>query len=285
MSSYLSEANLDKASEMIKESFPVEEPGDGFIGEPIEPAESVEAEVDDTKEDIEPSSFLDEDVKGEEGEDVSSDDEHVDGHRVPYDRFKSVLDARNEYKGELETLRERNRELETYLGSKKPAAESPYEEFSVSDYETEDYDGLSDSMDYGDERVKKLEGQMHDLRVQHYKQQLKHDMDIIQDKFPNVPPESVLQAVANDPSTNIFQVAEVFNSFLVEREEAAIQRYLKEHPDSAVEAAPNQAAPRPRTSGGGEAPGSSRIPKDKRPKYMKDVRNALLDYVKDNNIF
>lgn len=279
MSGFLSEESFEKADSMIKEAFPVEDEGDGFVGEPIETQEEEPAE------DIEESSEPDEqDVKTEGS---GEEEEYAEGHRVPYNRFKSVLDARNEYKDEITSLRERNRQLEAYLATKKP---EPEPEPESSDYSYDDDYGLGDDNDYGlessydDGRMNQLETQIHDLRVQHHRQQLVKDMEIIKERFPGVPPESVLQAVASDPNTNVFQVAETFHSFLVEREEAAIQRYLKDNPTASPQETP-QAAPRPRKSGGGEAPGSSRVPKDRRPKQMKDVRHALLNYVKDNNIF
>ena len=276
MSGFLSEDDFQKADGMIKDTFPVDDDGDGFIGEPIEMAE-------ETEEDIEESSVTleEEDVnQGDSGE----EEQYADGHRVPYRRFKSVLDARNGYKNEIESLRERNRELEAYLASKPSSPGHEPEEDSYED-DDEDYGFGDDDYDdfsagYDDKRVKQLEGQMHDLRVQHHKQQLMRDMEIIKEKFPNVPTESVLRAVANDPSTNVFQIAEGFNSFLVEREEAAIQRYIKENPQAAPDA-----APRPRKSGGASKPGSSRVPKNKRPKHLKDVRNALLNHIRDNNLF
>mgnify|MGYP003132440140 CR=1 FL=1 len=280
MSGFLSSEDFEKADGLIRDSFPVEDDGDGFIGEPIE-AQEESVEAKDGVTDIEePSDFLDEDVKLDDGE-----EEVPDGHRVPYNRFKSVLDARNEYKGEIETLRERNRELEAYLGSKSSQPTPQQETSSYEDeyYGYEDY-SLGDSYGQEDTRMKQLEDQMHGLRVQHHKQQLMRDMEVIRERYPNVPEEAVLQAVANDPTTNIYNVAESFHSFLAEKEEAAIQRYLKSQEGQAPADSP-KAAPRPRKSGGGEAPGSSRVPRDKRPKQMKDVRHALLNYVKDNNIF
>jgi hypothetical protein len=275
MSGFLSEDSLEKADSLIQEAFPIDDDGDGFVGDPVE------TQAEEPTEDIEASSeSLESDVKEEGGE-----EEYAEGHRVPYNRFKSVLDARNGYKDEIESLRERNRQLETYLSSKPSEPQKEEEDLSLfeDDFQLEDDYGLSDS-GYDNKRVSQLETQMHDMRVDHYKQQLTRDMDIIKEKYPSVPPESVLKAVANDPSTNVFQVAETFHNFLVEREEAAIQRYLKENPGASVEASP-KAAPRPRKSGGSDAPGSSRVPKDKRPRQMKDVRHALLNYVKDNNIF
>ena len=277
MSGFLNDGDFDKADQMIRDSFPdVEEEAEGFIGEPIETKEADDTTDEDTSE------ALDSDVKEEDGASFEAEEEEgTPGHRVPYKRFKSVLDARNDFKGEIDTLRERNRELEAYLASKpsspEPEAESEDYEFG---YEEESDDLDLDYGGYDNKKVEQLEKQMHDIRVSQHKQKLMQDMEVIRERFPNVPPESVLQAVANDPSTNMFQVAETFNSFLVEREEAAIQRYLKDNPTAAP-----AAAPRPRQSGGGDSPGSSRVPKDKRPKQMKDVRHALLNYVKDNNIF
>ena len=278
MSGFLSGEDFEKADGLIRDTFPVEDDGDGFIGEPIEgQEESIEAR-DNTLDEERSSQSPDEDVKQS-----SDESEEGAGHRVPYSRFKSVLDARNDYKGEIESLRERNRELENYLSS-KPAQKETKQEFEdySDDFSYGDDLGLDDysGCEQDDGRVKQLENQMHDLRVQHYKQQLMKDLDVIKERYPSVPPETVLKAVAQDPTTNIFQVAERFNTFVVEREEAAIKRYLEENSQEAP-----AAAPRPRRSGGAEAPGSSRVSKDKRPKQMKDVRHALLNYVKDNNIF
>jgi hypothetical protein len=280
MSGFLNDGDFDKADQMIRDSFPdVEEEAEGFIGEPIETKEADDTTDEDTSE------ALDDDVKEEDGASLeATEEEDTPGHRVPYKRFKSVLDARNDYKGEIDTLRERNRELEAYLAS-KPSSPEPEAESDDYEFGYEEDDDLD--LDYGgydNKKVEQLEKHVHEIRVAQHKQKLIRDMEVIKERFPNVPPESVLQAVANDPSTNMFQVAETFNSFLVEREEAAIQRYLKEHPEAAQQAAPD-AAPRPRKSGGGDSPGSSRVPKEKRPRQMKDVRHALLNYVKNNNIF
>lgn len=275
MSGFLTEDDFDKASSMLESSFPVEDDGDGFIGEPVD------TEDQETLDDIKETSVASEDVEVDSG----GEEEYAEGHRVPYNRFKSVVEARNEYKGEIETLRERNRELEAYLAS-KPSAPEGHESAST---ESEDYDyGLDFDDDtgvdgYDDGRVNQLEKQMHELRVQGYKQQLMRDMDTIKERYPNVPPESVLQAVANDPKTNVFQVAETFSTFLAEREEAAVQRYLKDNPQGAGRSP--EAAPRPRSAGSGNSPRDSRAPKSNRPKHMKDVRNALLEHIRDNNIF
>ena len=86
MSGFLSEEAFDKADSMIKEAFPSEDDGDGFVGEPIE------TQAEEPVEDIEDTSSALDDVNlsGEEGE-----EEYADGHKIPYKRFKSVLDARN----------------------------------------------------------------------------------------------------------------------------------------------------------------------------------------------
>ena len=177
MSGFLSGEDFEKADGLIRDTFPVEDDGDGFIGEPIEgQEESIEAR-DNTLDEERSSQSPDEDVKQS-----SDESEEGAGHRVPYSRFKSVLDARNDYKGEIESLRERNRELENYLSS-KPAQKETKQEFEdySDDFSYGDDLGLDDYSGYeqDDGRVKQLENQMHDLRVQHYKQQLMKDLDVI----------------------------------------------------------------------------------------------------------
>ena len=119
MSGFLSDESFEKADNMLKAAFPVDDDGDGFIGEPIETRdEEPDDDIDET------SDALDDDVNlsGEESEEC--EEEYVEGHKIPYRRFKNVLDARNEYKGEIESLRERNRALEAYLATKPSSPDS-----------------------------------------------------------------------------------------------------------------------------------------------------------------
>ena len=169
MSGFLSEDDLEKADSLIQESFPIDDDGDGFVGEPIE------TKAEEPDEDIEASSEnIESDVKEEGGE-----EEYAEGHRVPYNRFKSVLDARNGYKDEIESLRERNRQLETYLSSKPSEPKAEEDDLSFDDdLNFEDSYGTDDLSGYDDGRVSNLETQMHDLRVQQHKHQLMKDMDV-----------------------------------------------------------------------------------------------------------
>ena len=78
MSGFLSGEDFEKADGLIRDTFPVEDDGDGFIGEPIEAQEeSIEAK-NDVLDEEEPSQSPDEDVK-------QSSDESEDGagDRVP----------------------------------------------------------------------------------------------------------------------------------------------------------------------------------------------------------
>ena len=60
----------------------------------------------------------------------SSEDE---GHRVPYKRFKSVVEARNEYQSEVESLREQLQSYEERLASAR--SRDTTEEVAESDWD------------------------------------------------------------------------------------------------------------------------------------------------------
>ena len=268
MSGFLNDEQMARASEMLSDDPPVE----------------VELEEEAAQEAIpdESSSEAAEDVNQGSEESEKEEEEFDSGHRVPYKRFRSVLEARNDARSELDALRERNRELERTL-LEKPKSRSSDSEHDYSSYDDPEEDPYEPSgyEDPGLKKFENLEQQIHELKVQDHTRQLMRELETVQEKYPNVPPTAVLDAVAQNPDLDMLEAAEAFNSFLADREEAAIQRYLKDNPTSSD--AP-EAAPRPAVSSGSGL-NAGRVSKDKRPKKMKDVRDALLYYVKEHNIF
>jgi hypothetical protein len=84
-------------------------------------------------------------------------------------------------------------------------------------------------------------------------------------KFPTVPRDVILQAVANNPSATAEAVAEQYSSWVAGVEEKAISAYLDKNPSStpadAVDALGQpKAAPRPRTGGGNAVVSASEVP-------------------------
>jgi hypothetical protein len=269
MSGFLNDEQIARATDMLSEDPPME-------------SDEQEQEAQEATPD-EASSDSAEDVnQGSEESEKEEEEEFEPGHRVPYKRFRSVLEARNDARSELDALRERNRELERTL-LEKPKSRSSDSEHDYSSYDAPEEDPYEPSgyEDPGLKKFENLEQQIHELKVQDHKRQLMHELETVQEKYPNVPPTAVLDAVAQNPDLDMLEAAEAFNAFLVDREEAAIQRYLKDNPTSSD--AP-EAAPRPAVSSGSGL-NAGRVSKDKRPKKMKDVRDALLSYVKEHNIF
>jgi hypothetical protein len=171
------------------------------------------------------------------------------GHRVPYKRFKSVLDARNRYKSEAD---DRRSQMEAYerqaalmrdemsaLRNLQPA--KPAE--SVADPIDAELDrllaGHSELPPEVRQKITAMESRLHQQEVHVERQRLRHEVAEVVGKHDERLHKDIQQvlysAVQRDPNADLGSVAEQYVVWLAQREEEAIARYLKTNPDASVE--------------------------------------------------
>lgn len=172
-------------------------------------------------------------VESEPVVEASEDSEEEDHpHNVPYNRFKDVIEQRNElrdaqkqYEAQMEELRAQMDRLSS--GSPPPAEE-------VDSYDSyEDSDGI-DWMKW----QKNVESRFEEYESQIARESLERDMAMVQERFPEVPQNAVLQAIALDGNTDAMDFAQEYSQFIQEVQEAGIARFRKEQGPSKAEAKP-----------------------------------------------
>lgn len=207
-------------------------------------------------------------------EDSSTPDKDEDsGHAVPYSRFKSVIEARNELRTKTSALEKQLAELQNQLESRQ-ATPKHREEKSYFEYDDE-----SNFEDPVESRFQSYEERIYQMEVQNEQVKLNREIEVAQSRFPDVGREMLLQAVINDPNADIMDVAERYSTFVNGLREQAIAEYVKANP---TQKAKPIAPPVVTTAGSsqyGRIPGSSG---EGRPKNMDEARNSLFDYLKAN---
>ena len=148
------------------------------------------------------------------------DEETQTGHAVPYSRFSKVIAARNDYAEQAEQSQARITELEEQLKQinnlKQLLGQKEEESYGYNEepQEVSEIDVLRQSM------TEIAEQQQYDL--------IERELHTIEEQFPNVPQEMLLQAVIDDPSTDMTELAGIYSQHIAEIEEAAIARYTEE---------------------------------------------------------
>lgn len=143
-----------------------------------------------------------------------------EGHAVPYQRFKQIIGAKNQLQEEKERLAKELEELRAQLENNSVVREeesSVYED-EDSGYETEE-----------DQRWAQLDTRMREFEIAREEQLLERELEQVSSQYPQVPREALLQAVIQDPSTNLMELAGAYATHLASVEEAAIARYVQEN--------------------------------------------------------
>tara|TARA_R110002051_G_scaffold249344_4_gene308799 strand:- start:232 stop:1143 length:912 start_codon:yes stop_codon:yes gene_type:complete len=302
--SYLDSEAVGRLGDMLDEGTPME------VHE--EAAQESSPDVSEVKEETQQSDEVStepvantEPVTGvEAGESVRSESEGMsdsgddsDGsHRVPYNRFKQVIDARNQLRNERDVLAQQIQDLSGQMKSFREATpqaqpkaqmqEQPRQaayqsglqapEF-MSDEEIEYFSALQS--EFG-QRYNSLDSRLQTYEMSMAEKQLDSAIDQAIVQYPDVPRRAILESVASG-NTNIMDVAERYQSFVNQMREQAIADYLSENPQAKAAA---QVAPRPSRTAG-SAPSSSQISSDDKPKNLADAHKALSKFLKTNNIF
>ncbi len=294
--SYLDSESLDKVGDMLSEGTPME------VHE--ETVQESSPEVSEVKEETQQSDapIADEGYQAPASAepvssqpDAFSDTGEVEEgvHRVPYKRFRQVIDARNQLRNERDYLTQQVQELvqsvEQLKNASQAPAEAPQQTQQVEAYQTsltppeflseEEAQYFNALQSEFGKRYDSLASRVHNYELGMAEQQLEAEIASATDIYPDVPRRAILEAVASG-NINVMDVAERYQSFVNQMREQAIADYLQDNPD----AKRSSAAPRPSRTGG-SSPAKSQVQADVKPKSLADAHKALSKFLKTNNIF
>lgn len=265
-----------------------------------EAIEALDVSQDETFEVASSSSDSAQDVNSsvkEETPEADASDEEVEveeGHRVPYNRFRQVLEARNKHRDELEALREkmaeseRERDMLQRLTIQR-ATESQVQPKAQEDEWFQDLlgDGASPQQPQQDARYSQMSSRLEAQEVALQQMKLEREIVDATEKYPSADRESLLSAIYNDPSRSALEVAEQYTTWLAGIEEAAIARHVGENkPAEETVASDSQkpgAAPRPAKSGGGGA--VSDFVGEKKPQTVTEGSAMFRKFLETHNPF
>jgi hypothetical protein len=248
-----------------------------------EPAEDVNGEA----EAGEVEAQGDEELEADDS--PAEDDDSTPGHRVPYDRFKQVLDARNAYRHEISQMREQMQELQEQFDARQQAPVAP----AKQEHQDEDEAWLQSLIGDDDpaskayaQQLQTMEDRMYQQEVQMARYELEAEISDAQSAFPGVPREVMLQAVASDPNVSALEVAEGYSAFIAEVEEAALADYISQHgvPQELEQTEEPQAEEVRRPARAG-ATVESAAQEATRPASVKDASEMLREFMKSSNPF
>jgi len=249
--------------------------------------------------------------KGEEqaeamADDGSAEDESVPpGHRVPYKRFKNVIEARNKYRGEVD---EAQAQIETYrqqaemmrnevammrnLSHAQPVENSA----DASDELDRLLSGTTELPKEVQDKIAMMEARLHQQEVHAERIRLRQEVaevTVSYDENLRADIQQVLySAVQRDPNVDLNRVAEQYTSWLATREEEAIARYLAANPDASPKEAQEVAAEAEADTGVPSRPkragtGASRVASSADKKTygsIKEGTEALFKAVKNGSV-
>ena len=246
----------------------VQEESEPQVEASSEPAEDVNQEAGVEAQSEEPAEAQAEPSQEASPEPDGAEDteEEASGHRVPYSRFKQMVEARNnlrveasEMKARLEALEEQAKiaqQVRSVLPQQQPVQQAQQQEDPGLFGELlADLEGEPQQQQAADPRIDALMERMQQQEVAIARRELEVEVASAMETYPGVPRQVLLQAVVADPNAAVIQVAESYSTHLAQIEEAAIARYLQENPlassDEVAEAVADtpKAAPRP-TRGG-----------------------------------
>jgi chaperonin cofactor prefoldin len=202
----------------------------------------------------------------------ASEDE---GHSVPYNRFKSVITARNELRERTDYLESQLKSLEEQLSSAKSfqSSRSAFDEI---------YSGFTNPSEpvYEDEtssKLRRFEQVAEQFEVFQAKQQLEQELAVANSKYPDVPRDVLLTAVVQNPQTDIMDIAERYNTFVSAIKEDAIAQYTRAN--GGIRPAPE--AP-PRVGSASVARTNMGFGDSKQVTNLSQAKESLVDYLRQN---
>lgn len=197
------------------------------------------------------------------GEDGEHDEDHP--HQIPYNRFREVNEERKGFRELAEEQSEKIGELQEQVERLMQGTASQQDVNEVASI----FDGPED--DDWDQWRTGIASEMNELRVGSAQIELERELEYAIDHFPDVPPEAILEAVANDGTIDVLDFAESYSEFLDDIREGAVADYVQENASSTKRSA------RPRVNGAGSS-SSGEPPK---PNTMEGAQAALLRHLKE----
>lgn len=212
---------------------------------------------------------------------ASEENTNESGHSVPYSRFKSVVQARNDLRAKVE-------DYEKQLATLTNSMNAPQQRSSTSNLSAFDelYNQISKEyeeqhdVDERDLKLQRLEKVAYDFEVFQAKQALEQDIAVAQSKYPDVPADVLLAAVVQNPEIDVVDLAERYNTFVSAVREDAIAKYTSQSGQTAhvstTPAAPPRVGSAPATRntvGFGDMPS---------PKNLQEAKTSLMDFLKSN---
>jgi len=187
-------------------------------------------------------------------------------HQIPYNRFREVNEERKEFRELAEEQSSKIEELQEQVQRLMQGTASQQDVNEVASI----FDNVPDEDDW-DKWRHGVASEMEELRINSAQLELERELEYAIDHFPDVPPEAILEAVANDGTVDILEFAESYSEFLDDIREGAIADYVKENASSAKKSA------RPRVNGAG----SSSSGEPSKPNTMEGAQAALLRHLKE----
>lgn len=223
---------------------------------------------------------------------VSADEAEIeveDGHRVPYSRFRQVLDARNKHRDELTAMRskmaevEQEREMLQRLTIQR-ATEPQVQQTADDDWMSE-LAGDEASASSPDPRLANMASRLDAQEKAFQRMKLDAEVEDAMKNYPTADRGAIIDAIFNQPSLSAMSAAEQYSTWLAGIEEGAIARHLADGSQvgeaASAETKP-QAAPRPQKTGAGSV---SDFVGDKKPKTVKEGSAMFREFLKEHNPF
>ncbi len=229
--------------------------------EPEQPVEAASEPVD--QQDSQPE--MEEEAPAEE-------QETEDLHHVPYSRFKSVIDTRNELRDQMVQMEEEllyYRHQQEEMARRRASAPEPQqrEENYWDDYLSEEDEDSAPSAG-NDPRLASIEQRLAAAEENYVMRELEVEVGSASERH-GVPAEVIYDAIASDGSLSAEDVAVGYLEFVHEIEENALNRYKQEQ---------HRAAPRvPTASAPVSTPGGARSSHS-----LEDAKHALLKHLQGN---
>lgn len=202
-----------------------------------------------------------------------ADDSGDDLHHVPYGRFKSVIDTRNELRDQVQQMEEEllyfreqaemAERARQYAPRQRQEARGEEDPWGYLEDQEEDNSNYPSGVD--DSRIGSLEARLEQAEEGFVMRELELEVGEASQRH-GVPAEMIYNAIATDGSLSADDIARTYNEFVHEVEEAALNRYK------------NEAAPRVRTSSGPTVSGGT---DGHSGDSMEDARSKLLAFLKD----
>jgi len=271
-----------QAEESAQEATPAEETVEAAPEEETQ-SETSSDSAEDVKAEAEGGAEA-EPQKSEASDSQAEEEEVQPGHRVPYTRFREVIEARNQFKTESAELKAQLTQLREQAQRQAPQS-APAQVASQPQADGDEAwlkellgEGGSDDKSAPDPAFQQLSARIHETEVALARQSLEVEISTALQKYPSANRGAILQAVAQNPSISAEDVAEQYSSWVAQVEEGAISRYLKDNPAAAKPAA----APRPAKTGAVQAT----LSKDgTKPRSVKEGSEALRAFLTGGNPF